>query len=123
MVFYKPMQFHALKCNGINAPNIVILSFECNSPQIYFFSNKIIKIPKQYLHYISNIIVEAKKTFNLPLSDVNMKKLILKSKMDIGGQQIIKNSLEMLLIMLIREHNIQTIKMFSLFLKIMRTIC
>ena len=32
MIFHKPNEFHSILCNGKIAPNVIILSFDCNMP-------------------------------------------------------------------------------------------
>ena len=44
MIFHKPNEFHNVWANGKVAPNIVVISFECKSPAMKFFENKIISI-------------------------------------------------------------------------------
>ena len=49
------------------------------------------------------IIEESKKTFDLPFSDPELKKMKLLSQPALGGQQLIKNYLEILLVNLMRS--------------------
>ena len=103
MLFHKPNEFHTLSANGVNAPNVFIISFECKSPAISFFEDKKIRLDKNLRGYIYSIIGESKKTFNLPYCDPNMKKLILQKRPTLGGEQLIKNLLEILLINIMRS--------------------
>ena len=103
MLFHKPDEFHTLSANGVNAPNVFIISFECKSPAISFFEHKKIRLDKNLRGYIYSIISESKKTFNLPYCDPNMKKLVLLDHPTLGGEQLIKNLLEILLINIMRS--------------------
>ena len=45
VIFHRPNEFHTLKANGRTAPNIIVISFACNSPcidvykrQLYYWS-------------------------------------------------------------------------------------
>ena len=40
VIFHRPNEFHTLKANGRTAPNIIVISFACNSPCMKFFENK-----------------------------------------------------------------------------------
>lgn len=103
ILFHKPLESHSLRANGQNAPNVFIISFECKSQSIGFFENQKLKLNKQFLRFIYAIIEESKKTFDLPYSDPELKKMKLLSTPTLGGQQLIKNYLEILLINLLRN--------------------
>lgn len=44
VIFHKPMEFHAFTSAGGNPHNVVVTSFECNSPAMDFFMNKIFEL-------------------------------------------------------------------------------
>lgn len=102
-VFHEPDKYHELKANGKDAPNVFIVSFVCKSPAVHFFENKKIKIDKSLLKFIYAIIEESKKTFNMPYSDPELKKMELLKNPALGGEQMIKNYLEILLISIMRH--------------------
>lgn len=103
LLFHKPNEPHSLRANGNNAPNVFIISFVCKSEALYYFEKKKIALPKKFLRFIYSIIEEAKKTFDLPYSDPELKKMKLLANPTLGGQQLIKNYLEILLINLLRH--------------------
>lgn len=103
ILFHKPNEKHSLRANGKTAPNIFIVSFECKNEAIRFFENKRLRLNKRLLRFVYRIIEESKKTFDLPYSDPALKKMKLRKKPPIGGQQLIKNYLEILLIDLMRD--------------------
>ncbi|MBE5868489.1 MAG: helix-turn-helix domain-containing protein [Lachnospiraceae bacterium] len=96
MLFHKPNEFHQLRSNGIVAPNVFVMTFVCHSPAICYFENKHIKIPPEHRWFISKIVDESKNTYRY-------NSLHLKENAKIGGEQLIKNYLESLLIYLMRE--------------------
>ena len=98
VLFHKPNEWHSLWANGVSAPNVFIVSFECKSEAIRFFENKKLKLNKDLLRYLYAVIEESKKTFDLPYSKPDLKKMPLKKKPSLGGLQMIKNFLEALLI-------------------------
>ena len=104
-LFHKPNESHSLKSDGKRAPNVFIISFECKSEAVRFFENKKITLKKELLRCIFAIIDESKKTFDLPFSDPELKKMKLLSSPVLGGSQVIKNYLEILLIGLMRQES------------------
>ncbi len=103
ILFHKPNEFHTLAANGKTAPNVFILSFVCKSESIKFFENKKFGLSPQLAKFIYSILEEGKRTFNIPYSDPNLKKMKLLPTPTLGGEQLIKNYLEIFLINLLRE--------------------
>ena len=103
ILFHKPNEFHTLAANGKTAPNVFILSFVCKSESIKFFENKKFLLSPQLAKFIHSILEEGKRTFDIPYSDPNLKKMRLLSSPTLGGEQLIKNYLEIFLINILRE--------------------
>lgn len=103
ILFHKPNESHALRANGKTAPNVFIISYECTSEASRFFENRKLTPDKSLLRFIYAIIEESKRTFDLPYSDPNLKKMKLLAQPTLGGQQLIKNYLEILLVNLMRN--------------------
>ena len=49
IIFHKPNEFHDVNSNGLIAPNLVVMSFSCDSPVMSFFEEK---VHKKYLSQI-----------------------------------------------------------------------
>ena len=107
VIFHKPGISHALRADGKHAPNIFIISFECKNEAIRFFEDRCMVLDNSLRHYIFSIIEESKRTFFLPYSDPDLKKMKLLEAPALGGQQLIKNYLELLLINLMRNETEQ----------------
>jgi len=103
MLFHKPNEFHAIAANGKNAPNVLIISFECKSEAMSFYEDRKISPSRRNLQFLYAILEEAKKTFDIPFSDPNAKKIELLPSPTLGGQQLIKNYLEIFLIDVMRS--------------------
>ncbi len=103
ILFHKPNEAHSLRANGLVAPNVFIISFVCKSESVRFFENRKLKLDKRFLRFIYAIIEESKRTFDLPYSDPALKKMKLLAAPALGGQQMIKNYLEILLISIMRN--------------------
>jgi AraC-like DNA-binding protein len=107
VLFHKPGISHALRADGKRAPNIFIISFECKNEAMRFFEDKRLPVDGSLRRFIFSIIEESKLTFDLPFSDPSLKKMKLLDSPALGGQQLIKNYLELLLINLMRKETEQ----------------
>ncbi|HBA62877.1 MAG TPA: AraC family transcriptional regulator [Lachnospiraceae bacterium] len=103
MIFHKPNEFHALRANGKTAPNLVVISFDCHAPCMRFFENQIISIDTTENFYMGQILTETKKTFYTPLNNPYICKLERYPNTAFGSEQIIKLSLESMLISIFRR--------------------
>ena len=102
--FIEPNVSHFVECKGKEA-NLFIVSFECRSESINFFAGKEYSVPQEMKYLLQNIMSEALETFHIPDFDPDLNKLELKDNPNLGGEQVIKNSLELLLIYLLRKAN------------------
>ena len=107
MTFHKPGEFHALYADGSVAPNLVIVSFLCHSKAARFFSDRIFKFNGELKEFLSSIVKEAGKAFDSPLADPNLKLLSRRTDAVFGAEQMIRLSLEALLISLYRGYFIR----------------
>lgn len=103
MLFHKPNEKHSLCANGKSAPNVFIVSFVCKSQGVGFFDGKKLTLDKDLKPFVYMIIEESKRVFDLPYSNPELKKMPLKSQPALGGMQMLKNLLEMLLIRIMRN--------------------
>jgi AraC-like DNA-binding protein len=101
IIFIAPNLSHYVESDE-NEPNLFILSFFCKSPSMNYFCDKKIAVPKGYRYLLQNIMAEATETFDLPDFDPNLNELKLKENPNLGGEQLLKNALETLLIYLLR---------------------
>lgn len=104
LIIHQPNIFHKIQSIGKTC-SVFVISFVCTSKSLYRLGNNFEKyvIDSHAKHYISNIIAEADKTFELPTFFTKNKKLELLSHPVLGGMQMIKLNLEMLLITLLRS--------------------
>lgn len=100
--FIPPNLPHYVECRGYE-PNIFIISFVCRSEGLRFFADRVVAVPDNLSYLLENVLAEARGTFLLPDFDPDLKKLELREHPNMGGEQVIKNSLELLLIYLLRQ--------------------
>lgn len=105
MIFHKPDEFHNVWANGRVAPNIVVISFECNSPTMKYFHNKIVNIGDTEKNLLAQVIREGREAFSSPFDDSNLLQLERKCDSLFGCEQLVRLYLEQLLISLVRKGN------------------
>ena len=103
IIFHKPNEFHTLMADGVTAPNILIVSFRCDSPAMNFFEDKITTIGDQERRLLARIIAESEDAFITPLDDPHTTHLDKNPHSATGCEQFIKLSLEWLLLSLVRK--------------------
>lgn len=105
VIFHKPDEFHTLTALGNSAPNIVVVSFSCNSPCMKFFEKKILNISDAERNLMGMIIAEARRCISSPLDDPYTQKMEKKDDCLFGSQQLIRLYLEQMLIQMIRRYS------------------
>jgi AraC-like DNA-binding protein len=99
---HKPNIPHTIYTDEIFA-NSAIITFESKSRALKSASDKILKFNEYEKTLLNKIISEAKLNFVERLNDVHLKKMTKKDCAPFGGEQIIKNSIELLLVSVIRN--------------------
>ena len=107
IVFIKPNAQHFVEALG-KSTNIFIISFSCHSESISFFCDKKYPVPEKHRALLQTIMSEARETFVIPDFNPDLTELKLSDRPNLGGEQMIKNTLEILLIHLLRGANKQT---------------
>ena len=103
VIFHKPNEWHNICANGKTAPNVAIVSFECNSPAMDFFCNRGMKAGQEHKSLISKIISEYTNAFSTPLGDIFTTSLEPKDSTIIGAEQLIRQYLCEFLILFLRQ--------------------
>ena len=103
IVFHQPNEYHNLQANGIVAPNIIIVAFECRSPAMDFFRGRVMHLSDYEKHFLSVILKEASEAYISPLDDTFLPKLEKRTDSLFGCEQLISVSLAQLLIALRRS--------------------
>lgn len=105
IAFHQPNEFHSVSTYSQVAPNLVVISFKCNSPLMDFFKQKVLKIDEKERSLLAKILVEAQSLFETPLDNPYTKKMIKRKHAPIGSEQFIRMNLELFLLGLIRRHS------------------
>ena len=105
MILHRSMETHSLTCPTNQAPEVIIIGFECKSELLNEFSNHPITLTVEQQRMLSEIVKEGRKVFMPPYDKpytVDMKK---RRSYAFGADQLIKIWLEMLLISLVRSRS------------------
>lgn len=97
---------HYVECAD-SEPNIFIVTFECRSESMRFFESRFLSVPESCRVLLQTVMSEAVQTFRIPDFDPALNKLELLPSPNLGGEQVIRNSLELLLIQMLRQENEQ----------------
>lgn len=112
MTFHKPNEFHNLSSNGSIAPNVSIITFECKSRAMRGFDGKIFKLSKEERTLLSQLFAEGIASFRLEDDSTPLgQNMIRLEAAPFGGEQCVKNLLEIFLIYLARREDTVTKKM------------
>lgn len=103
LAFYKPHQFHRGRAHNGTAPNLMIVSFDCDSPEMDFFSDRLFNLDERDRDLLSELLQEGFHAFGPLITKRGEGKLKGSSKARFGSEQLIKNYTETLLIRLIRK--------------------
>lgn len=109
MVFHKPNEFHNLSGDQQTAPNVSILTFECKSRAMKQLEGKIFKLKPEEKDILSRLFAEGLATYRL----VDERNPLLQNLQQLenapyGSSQMVKNLLELFLIMLCRNTDVVT---------------
>lgn len=104
MTFHKPNEFHNLSGDNSVAPNVGILTFRCRSKAMKQFEGKIFRLTGEEKSLLSALLTEGLSCYHLvdPTNPLMQKMQILEPS-PFGGQQMVKNLLEIFLIKLCRS--------------------
>ena len=104
VTFHKPNEYHNLSGDGKNAPNVSILTFECDSVAMKHFEGKILQLNAEEKRLLSLLMSEGLACFQLENpNNPLLQNLHVLPDAPFGGFQMIRNLLEIFLISLYRH--------------------
>lgn len=102
LIFHCPNEFHSIRALD-SSPNFFVISFVCDSPAMQYFEKYHTSLDNTLKPFISSIVKESERTYEIFKNDPSLKKLVKKESAPLGGEQLIKTYLEQLLIFLTRR--------------------
>lgn len=111
LTFHKPNEFHNLSGNQRQAPNISVMTFVCRSREMRRFEGRIFRLSAEEKALLSTIFSEGLACYRLsdPTNPL-VQKLYKMEDAPFGGEQMVKNLLEIFLIKLSRHEDVLTKK-------------
>lgn len=103
MIFHKPDEFHGVWANRKVAPNVIIVSFDCHSPEMEFFQNKIFSLSQDQRELLALLMKNTFAAFLPPYGHPRDHTLRRRPDAPVGSEQRIKLYLELLLLDLYQE--------------------
>lgn len=102
LLIHKADETHSLTCPEDEASNVIIIGFECNTPELDSFSSQPVTLNDDQKKLLTEIIKEGRNVFMPPYDVPNQKDMKKKKEYPFGADQLIKLKLETLFIELIR---------------------
>lgn len=106
IAFHKPNEFHRVDATGGKPPNLVVISFACDSPFMRFFEEQVLKVDEAERNLLADMIIESRHIFDCRLDDPYLHQMTKKKRPDaFGAEQLLKVYLEQFLIHLLRRYS------------------
>ena len=94
LIFHAPGEFHALEANGSVAPNLVVVSFCCQCPDMELFRGRTFRVGPTERSLLARIVRESTSAFSTPLNDPWTSGLERAERAPYGGEQLLGAALE-----------------------------
>ena len=96
MIIHGANQKHALACRETEAPNVIIIGFECESTAIERLTFSPLKLPNDLQKMLAEIIKEARAVYAPPYNVPNLKDMKKREEYAFGADQLIRDYLQIL---------------------------
>ena len=103
LIIHRPGEKHSLKGSGAEAPNVIIIGFECKSDKLVPLASSPVSLSPDHKKMLSRIMQEGMSIFEPPYDIPNTVYMKKRSDYPYGADQLLKLSLETFLISLVRE--------------------
>ena len=108
LIIHREDEIHSLTCGNDNAPNVIIIGFECKSPELDVFASDPAILTSELQKTLTEIIKEGRNVFLPPYDIPDQKDMKKRKDYLFGADQMIKLKMEMFLIELIRGSFIES---------------
>lgn len=103
LIIHKPNERHYLECNESGSPNVVIIGFECDAPELTHFSDTPVTLQPHHRSMLSRILTEGMAVYEPPY-DIPTTEMKKRENYPFGADQLIQIYLEAFLIALVRDY-------------------
>ncbi len=102
LIIHKAGETHSLSCGEKDAPNVIIIGFECECHSLDIFSSTPVTINSELQKLLTDVIREGRNVFFPPYDIPDQKDMKKRDDYPFGADQMIRLKLETFLIELIR---------------------
>lgn len=103
LIIHKPNEKHALTCESAVAPNVIIIGFQCDAPELELFSREPYSLTLEQKRMLSEVMQEGTVLFAPPYDIPNTAEMYIRENLPFGAEQMLKMKLESFLISLVRN--------------------
>lgn len=103
MIIHRANETHSLRCPDGQAPNVIIIGFECLCPALDELSQRPFFLTVEQQRLLSEIVRDGRVVFLPPYDQPDLKDMKKRTKFPFGADQVIRLKMELLLIDLIRS--------------------
>ncbi|GAA3400881.1 AraC family transcriptional regulator [Paenibacillus hodogayensis] len=100
ILFHKPNEFHSVWANRKIGPNVIVVCFECRSPAMKVFENKLFCLNDQERNWIAAILSYGFAAYEPPFDMPRYHDLIRRDDAPFGCEQQLRIHMELLLLSL-----------------------
>lgn len=104
LLIHRPNEVHSLTCSDDDAPNVIIIGFECKSDALKTFAKKPVTLKSPQKKMLADLLKEGMSVYAPPYNTPYVKRMHKREAIPFGADQMLKLKLEMFLILLIREY-------------------
>lgn len=103
LIIHRAGETHSLSCPEDNAPNVIVIGFECDCVALEMFSRAPVTLSPSLQRLLTEVIKEGRTVFLPPYDVPNLKDMKKRKDYPFGADQMIKLKLETFFIELIRS--------------------
>jgi len=108
LIIHSPCERHALHCDDGDAPDVIIIGFECGCKQLETFSHTPITLTPDQKKMLAETVNEGMNVYAPPYDTPNMTDMKKRDSYPFGADQMLKIRLEIFLISIIRTNQTQS---------------
>lgn len=105
LIIHRENETHSISCPLDDAPNVIIIGFECKSPHLDQFAYSPAVLSAELQRLLTDIIKEGRNVFMPPYDVPNLKDMKKRRDYPFGADQLIQIKLEAFLIELVRSRD------------------
>lgn len=103
LIVHKENEMHSISCPLDDAPNVIIIGFECHCPLLDKFAKSTIRLTHELQRLLTDIIKEGRSVFLPPYDVPDLRDMKKRKDYPFGADQMIKIKLEAFFIELVRS--------------------